>query len=98
MVPAPSYFILYEGGMPYKPCKSLVKSICYPLELSFSRKETDWGLNYEKIARNLYFKKLQSMHEDLVIADSGLVFNPHGHSLLPLQMELLTASAVKRSS
>ena len=61
---------------PANPAQSLVKSICYPLELRFSSKETDWGQNHEKIARDLYFKKLQSVHEDLVIADSGLVINP----------------------
>ena len=58
------------------PAQSLVKSICYPLELSFSSKETEWGKNNEKRARDLYFKNLQLLHEDLVIADSGLIINP----------------------
>ena len=58
------------------PAQSLVKSICYPLELSFSSKETEWGKNNEKKARDLYFKNLQLLHEDLVIADSRLVINP----------------------
>ena len=58
------------------PAQSLVKSICYPLELSFSSKETEWGKNNEKRARDLYFKNLQLLHEDLVIADSRLVINP----------------------
>ena len=54
----------------------LVKSICYPLELSFSSKETEWGKNNEKRARDLYFKNLQLLHEDLVIVDTRLVINP----------------------
>ena len=29
------------------PAQSLAKSICYPLELSFSIKETEWGKNNE---------------------------------------------------
>jgi len=33
---------------PTNPAQSLVKSICYPLELSFSSKETDWGQKHEK--------------------------------------------------
>ena len=65
------------------PAQSLVKSICYPLELSFSSKETQWGKNNEKRARNLYFKNLQLLHEDLVIADSGLVINPQRPSIAP---------------
>ena len=57
-----------------KPAQSLV--ICYPLELSFSSKETEWGQKQEKSARDLYFKKQRLCHEELTIVDSGLVINP----------------------
>jgi len=44
---------------PTNPAQSLIKSICYPLELSFNStsEETDWGQKQEKAARDLYFKK-----------------------------------------
>ena len=58
------------------PAQSLVKSICYPMELSFRNKETDWGQKHEKTARELYFKRHKSMHEGLAITESGLVINP----------------------
>ena len=54
----------------------MVKSICYPQELSFSSKQTDWGLKHEKVARELYLKAQKQPHNDLTIADSGLVINP----------------------
>ena len=60
---------------PTNPAQSLVKSICYPLELSFSSKETEWGQKQEKTARDLYFKKQKLCHEELTIIDSGLVIN-----------------------
>ena len=34
------------------PAESLVKSICYPQELSFSSKQTDWGLSMRKWQEN----------------------------------------------
>ena len=58
------------------PAQSLVKSICYPQELSFSRKQTDWGLKHKKVARELYLKAQKQHHNDLIVADSGLVINP----------------------
>lgn len=57
------------------PVQSLVKSICYPQELSFSSKQTDWGLKHEKVARELYLKAQKQHHNDLTVADSGLVIN-----------------------
>ena len=57
------------------PAQSLVKSICYPQELSFSSKQTDWGLKQEKVARELYLKTQKQHHNDLMVADSGLVIN-----------------------
>jgi len=60
---------------PTNPAQSLIKSICYPLELSFNSKETDWGQKQEKVARDLYFKKQTLSHEGLSIVDSGLVIN-----------------------
>ena len=58
------------------PAQSLVKSICYPQELSFSSKQTDWGLKHKKVARELYLKAQKQHHNDLIVADSGLVINP----------------------
>ena len=58
------------------PAQSLVKSICYPQELSFSSKQTDWGQKHEKVARELYLKTQKQYHSDLTVADSGLVINP----------------------
>ena len=57
------------------PVQSLAKSICYPQELSFSSKQTDWGLKHDKVARELYLKAQKQHHNDLTIADSGLVIN-----------------------
>ena len=71
---------------PTNPVQSLVKSICYPLELSFSNKETDWGQKHEKEARDLYYQQQKSQHEGLEVTDSGLVINPQW-LLLHLQME-----------
>ena len=60
---------------PTNPAQSLVKSICNPLEFSFSSKETEWGQKQEKTARDLYFKKQKLCHKELTIIDSGLVIN-----------------------
>ena len=58
------------------PAQSLVKSICFTMELNFSSKETDWGQKHEKTARDQYFRQQKSQHEHLEITDSGLVINP----------------------
>ena len=57
------------------PAQSLVKSVCYPQELSFNSKQTDWGQKHEKEARELYLKTQKYCHNDLMVADSGLVIN-----------------------
>ena len=52
---------------PTNSAQSLVKSICYPLELSFSSKEIEWGNKQEKSARDLYFEKQKLCHKGPVI-------------------------------
>ena len=58
------------------PSQSLVKSICYPEELAFTSKQTNWGQKQEKAAKELYLKINISNHDQLVVTDSGLVINP----------------------
>ena len=58
------------------PSQSLIKSICYPEAYSFTSKQTEWGCNHEKTARELYYKQTTLNHVDFEIADSGLVINP----------------------
>ena len=61
---------------PTNPSKSLVKSICYPAELAFTSKQTNWGLKQEKVAKELYLKINTPSHDNLTVRDSGLVINP----------------------
>ena len=42
---------------PTNPSKSLVKSICYPAELAFTSKQTNWGLKQEKVAKENQYTK-----------------------------------------
>ena len=59
------------------PAQSLVKSICYPQELAFSSKQTDWGQKYEKVAREQYLKSQRPRHANILeVTDSGIVINP----------------------
>ena len=59
------------------PAQSLVKSICYPQELAFSSKQTDWGQKYEKVAREQYLKSQRPRHANILeVKDSGIVINP----------------------
>ena len=59
------------------PAQSLVKSICYPQELAFSSKQTDWGQKYEKVAREQYVKSQRPRHANILeVTDSGMVINP----------------------
>ena len=58
------------------PAQSLIKSICYPKELAFTSKQTDWGQKQEKSSRELYIKLSMPQHDNLVVSDSGLVINP----------------------
>ena len=61
---------------PTNPYKSLVKSICYPAELAFISKQTNWGLKQEKVAKELYLKINTPSHDNFTVRDSGLVINP----------------------
>ena len=59
------------------PAQRLVKSICYPQELAFSSKQTDWGQKYEKLAREQYVKSQRPKHANILeVTDSGIVINP----------------------
>ena len=59
------------------PAQSLVKSICYPQELAFSSKQTDWGQKHEKVAREQYLKSQRPRHANILeVTDSGIVINP----------------------
>ena len=59
------------------PAQSLVKSVCYPQELSFSSKQTDWGQKYEKVAIEQYLKSQRPRHANILeVTDSGIVINP----------------------
>ena len=54
------------------PAQSLVKSICYPQELAFSSKQTDWGQKYEKVAREQYVKSQRPKHGNIFEVTVGL--------------------------
>jgi len=68
--------ISYACSMLYKQSKSLIKSICYPEEFSFTSKPTRWGCKHEKAAKDMYFKNQYKNHQNLEIRDSGLCINP----------------------
>ena len=52
---------------PTNPTQSLVKSICYPEEFSFTSKQTNSGQKQEKVARELYIKLSTTQHENLIV-------------------------------
>ena len=56
--------------------RSLIKTICYPEEFSFSSKQTAYGSKNEKKARELYYKTSVKDHNDFQLSESGLVINP----------------------
>ena len=58
------------------PSHSLIKTICYPEEFSFSSKQTAYGSKNEKKARELYYKTSIKNHDDFELSESGLVINP----------------------
>ena len=59
-----------------KPSQSLIQSICYPEEFSFFSKQTKWGCEHEKSARDIYYKINATKHHNVQILNSGLVINP----------------------
>jgi len=58
------------------PSHSLIKTICYPEEFSFTSKQTAYGSKNEKKARELYYKTIVKDHIDFQLSESGLVINP----------------------
>ena len=58
------------------PSYSLIKTICYPEEFSFTSKQTAYGSKNEKKASDLYYKTTVKNHFDFKLSESGLVINP----------------------
>ena len=58
------------------PSHSLIKTICYPQEFSFSSKQTAYGSKNEKKACELYYKTSVKDHDDFEFSESGLIINP----------------------
>ena len=61
---------------PGYPAQSLIKSICYPEAFCFTTAATKWGCKHEKQARQMYLAANKLKHDDLSVAESGLVINP----------------------
>ena len=57
------------------PSHSLIKTICYPEEFSFSSKQTAYGSKNGKKARELYYKTSVKDYNDFQLSESGLVIN-----------------------
>jgi len=57
------------------PSHSLIKTICYPEEFSYTSKQTAYGSKNEKKARELYYKIIVKDHIDFQLSESGLVIN-----------------------
>lgn len=58
-----------------RPSLSLIKSICYPLKVSFKTKQVIYGIEHEDVARKAYEKLMKANHQNLVITTSGLVIS-----------------------
>ncbi|XP_014666314.1 PREDICTED: uncharacterized protein LOC106808215 [Priapulus caudatus] len=58
---------------PTNPSQSLIKSVCYPNSKPFTTAATKWGCEHEKLARGRFLQELSQFHENVTIADSGLV-------------------------
>ena len=58
------------------PSPSLIKTIRYPEEFSFSSKQTAYGSKNEKKASEMYYKITVKDHLDFKLSESGLVINP----------------------
>ena len=56
------------------PSLSLIEKICY--RRKFRNVATDWGIEYEKLAKDCYFIQNSKTHSNFTIRKSGLVINP----------------------
>ena len=64
---------------PACPAKSLIFAICYPEMAKFRSKQTTWGCNHEKIAREKYNMLQQTKHQNFDVANCGLfISTDHG--------------------
>lgn len=61
---------------PDQPSQSLIKSVCYPQNYSFTTNATKWGCKHEEEARKAYSKKMNEIHENFQIEACGFVVNP----------------------
>jgi len=61
---------------PSIPSQSLVKCICYPESFIFQSKQTTWGCEHEKTARDRYEAEMKQVHTNFSVKDSGLIINP----------------------
>jgi hypothetical protein len=61
---------------PDQPSQSLIKSICYPQNHSFTTNATKWGCTHEDEARKAYSNKMTEIHENFQIQPCGFVVNP----------------------
>lgn len=61
---------------PTNPSLTLLKSICYPLNVLFKSKITEWGIKNEPNAREEYFTYQQGIHEQFSCKTTGLIISP----------------------
>ncbi|KAL3890954.1 hypothetical protein ACJMK2_003223 [Sinanodonta woodiana] len=61
---------------PTFPSQSLIKSICYPESYKFKSAATQWGCQHEKYAREIFFEKVKTAHENAKLEESGFFINP----------------------
>lgn len=59
-----------------KPSLSLIKTICYPVKMSFYSKATEYGLRKEKNARKEYLEAAQNGgHQNVKVYTTGLIIS-----------------------
>ena len=64
---------------PVCAAKSLIFAICYLEMAKFRSKQTTWGCNHEKIAREKYNMLQQTKHQNFDVANCGLfISTDHG--------------------
>lgn len=61
---------------PRKPAKSLLYKICYPEKVKFTSTATNWGIDNEGKAKELYISLARGQHTNLQIRESGLHVPP----------------------
>ena len=54
------------------PSKTLIMDICYPADRKFFSNACEYGIKEEKVARNLLWIYLNTLHQDCQIRDCGL--------------------------